>query len=297
MFVHDWRNDIFLRVMENDGHHLHRFLIPNASLGDVLAGAAAMQPEIISKVAPDLTPVREWMSRVSVEHPFKNFVPGVEYTWTEGSHLLGSARLSTTAGWADLLESNRAFRKQQLHFRALYKFGGQSLTLHYEWIRSFDDTDGPFSFPQISGDLRDEWARSSAVSPHNFTIVGNFQMRGGVFINLVGSWRSSAPYNITTGLDPAHNGLYNDRAGLARNSGTGPAYRNISLYAFRRFRIPGPAKESKHNLYVNLGVQAENLLGNRNYVAFDSVRGSPIFGQPLSALSGRSFRLSFNLVQ
>ncbi len=297
IFVHHWRNDIFLRVMENDGHHLQQFLMPNSSLGDVQAGTAAIEPEIMPKVAPDFSPLREWMSKVSVERPFKNFVPGIEYTWTDSSHLLGSERLNTMAGWTDLLESNRALRKQLLHIRAQCRFAGQSLTAHYELIRSFDDTDGPFSFPAISGDLRDEWARSTGVSPHNFTLVGNFQMRGSVSVNVVGSWRSSAPYNITTGLDPAHNGLYTDRGGLARNSGAGPAYRNISLYAFRRFHIAGFAKESKHSLHANLGLQAENLLGNRNYVAFDSVRGSPIFGQPLSALSGRSLRLSFNLSQ
>src|SRR5205823_13226596 len=174
-----------------------------------------------------------------------------------------SERLRTVTGWTDLLESNRAFRKHQIHLRAQYKFAGQSLTAHYEWIRSFDNTDGPFSFPAIPGDIRDEWARSSGVSPHNFTIVSNFQMRGGVSMNVAGSWRSSAPYNITSGLDPAHNGLYNDRGGLARNGGMASHYRNISLYGFRRFRILGFAKQSKHSLYANLGFQAENLLGNR----------------------------------
>jgi hypothetical protein len=195
------------------------------------------------------------------------------------------------------VESTRSLRKHQLHFRAQYRFAGQSLTAQYEWIRAFDDTDGPFSFPAVTGDLRDEWARSSGVSPHNFTIAGNFQLPGGIFINVIGSWRSSAPYNITTGLDAEHNGLYNDRGGLARNSGTGPPYRNTSLYGFRRFRLPGLARESRHPLYANLGFQGENLLGNRNYVALDSVKTSPLFGQPLSALSGRTLRLTFNLGQ
>jgi hypothetical protein len=50
-------------------------------------------------------------------------------------------------------------------------------------------------------------------------------------------------------------------------------------------------------LYANLGFQAENLFGNRNYDIRDSVKGSPIFGQPLSGLPGRSFRLNLNLDQ
>jgi hypothetical protein len=297
MFVHDWTNDIFLRVMENDGQHLQQFLIANASLSDIQEQTATLEPEIISKLAPNLKSTQDWVSKLSAEHSFGNFAPGFEYTWTDGTHLLGSERLGAPTGWTDVLESNRALSKQQFHFRTRYKIRGQSLTAHYEWIRSFDNTDGPFSFPEISGDLRDEWARSTGVSPHNFTIVGNFQMPGGVSVNVVGSWRSSAPYNVTTGLDPEHYGLYNDRGRLPRNSGKGPNHRNVTLYAFRRFRILGPAKESKHSLYVNAGFHAENLFGSRNYLVLDSVSGSPIFGQPLSAFSGRSFRLSLNLNQ
>jgi hypothetical protein len=296
MFVENWKDDTFISVIENDGRHLHRTLIPNASLSD-LTPPSAPRSEVASAIAPSLALPREWMSKVSVERSFKSFVPGLEYTFIQGSHLLGSERLSASSGWMDLLESNRAFRKQQLHLRTQYKFGGQILTGNYEWVRSFDNTDGPFSFPAISGDLKDEWARSSGISPHNMTLAGNFQLHGGVFVNLVGSWRSSAPYNITSGLDPAHNGLHNDRGGLPRNSGRAPAYGNISFYASRRFPMPRLTKKSQHNLYANLGLQAENVLGNRNYGALDAVKSSPIFGQPLSAVPGRSFRLSLNLGQ
>ncbi len=297
MFVHNWSNDIFLRVLEADGHHLRQFLRKDASLSDLENELAFPGPEIISSVAPNLTRPREWMSKVSLEKPFGAFISGAEYTWTDGSHLLGSDRLSSGTGWTDLLESNRALRKQQLHFRAQYKFRNQSFITHYESTRSFDNTDGPFSFPAIPGDIRDEWAHSSGVSPHNLSFVGNFQINGGISLSVAEAWRSSAPYNVTTGLDPTDDGLYNDRGGAPRNNGVGPSYHDLSLYAFRRFRLPGTAKQSKHNLYANFGIQAENLLGSRNYTALNPVKGSPIFGQALSALPGRSVRLSVNLGQ
>ena len=297
LFVQDWYNDIFLRVMENDGHHLQQFLITDASLSDIEAGTATLQSNIISKISPNLAPARDWVGKFSVEHPYKNFAPGVEYTETDGRYLLGSERLSAPTGWTDVLESNRARHQDQVHFRARYHFKGQNLTAHYQWIRSFDNTDGPFSFPANQNDLGAEWARSIGVSRHNFTLVANSRLRGGIFFNLVGSWRSPAPYNITTGLDPAHDGLYNDRGGLARNSGTAPAYRDLLLYAHRRMRLPGFRDESNRSLYLNAGLQGDNLLGNRNYVALDSVTGSPLFGKPLAALPGRSLRVCFNIEQ
>lgn len=45
-------------------------------------------------------------------------------------------------------------------------------------------------------------------------------------------------------------------------------------------------------IYVVLGIQADNLLGNRNYIGFGSVAGSPTYGQPLGAVPGRSVRVS-----
>jgi len=297
MFVQYWRNDMFLKVMENNGHHLHQFLMPNASLGDVLAGTPMMEPEIISKVAPNLTPAREWMSKISVEYPVKNFVPGAEYTWTVGSRLLGSERLGTMAGWTDLLESNRTLRKQQLHLRAQCRFSGQSLTVHYEWTHARDNTDGPFSFPAKQGDIRDEWAASSGVSPHNLTVVGNLNFPREISLGVVEVIRSAMPLNITSAVDPEAHGLFTDRAGAPRNGGKDPAYKSLDFYIHRRIAVPKILWGFKQKTYLDMGFHAENLLGAANYTSMGTVIGSPLFGQPLAALPGRSLRLFLNLGQ
>lgn len=293
MFVKNWTNDIFLKVLENDGNHLETYLITNASLADLEAGTATLQSEIVSRIMPNLSPTRNWISKISLERPFKSFVPGVEYTWTDGTHLLGSQRLSSATGWTDWLESNRAQQKHQIHVRAQYKVKGQSFTAHYEWIHSRDDTDGPFSFPAVQNDIRGEWGPSSGIAAHNLSLVANSRFGKALSFTLVDNWHSPQPLNITSGLDPEDNGLYTDRAGLPRNSGRGAYYNSMELFAHRRFALPKVFMRPRQETYLDCNVQVLNLLGNKDYSSFGGVLGSPLFEQPLAAAPGRSFRFSF----
>jgi len=297
MFVQNWPNWAFLDVVENDGHHLQQYLARDVSLSEVQAGAPTLQlPTIVSQTAPNLTPPREWVSKASIEHPSRHFTPGVEYTWIVGTHLLGSQRLSVPTGWTDILESNRSTRQHQLHFRAQYEIKGQSFTAHYEWIHAGDDTDGPFSFPARQNDLRDELAPASNVAPHNLTLIGHFRLKA-TSITLMEVLRNAIPSNITSGLDAEGNGLYTDRAGRARNSGEGPAFHSLMLYAHRRFSLSRFLSGSTRKLYLDGGFQVENLLDNKNYLTMGTIAGSPLFGQPLAALPGRAVRFSLNLAR
>src|ERR1700686_4607059 len=188
--------------MENDGNHLQRYLGTNASLADLEAGTATLQSEIVARIAPNFIPTRSWFSKLSLEPSFNNFLPGFEYTWTDGTHFPGSQRLSSPTGWTDWLESNRALQKHQIHIRALYKIRGQSFTANYEWIHSRDDTNGPFSFPAVQNNIRGEWAPSSGTAAHNFTFVANSRIGKALALTLVDSWHGAQPLNITSGLDP-----------------------------------------------------------------------------------------------
>ena len=235
------------------------------------------------------------MLRGSIEGRFGHFVPAVEYTWTNGTHLLGSRRRRTQTGWMDLLESGYLLRRHQVHLRLNYQWKGQSITAHYEWIHSHDNTGGAFSFPERQDDISAEWARTTGVAPHNFNLVTRFQLPSTVSVSLVATSRSSVPYNVTSSLDLDENGLYNERAGRARNSGAGPAYHSLSLFAHRRIEIPHFLIRSKEKVYADFGFQADNLLGNKNYLGLGSVIGSPLFGKTFGAFPDRSLRLSLNL--
>jgi hypothetical protein len=295
LFVHNLPSSVFLQAFENDGSHLRQLMINGAPLTGSLAPPINSGQVIRSQLAPDLTQPREIMLKSSVERPLGKFTLGVEYTWTRDSHLLGSRRLPEGPGWMDLIESHRSSEKHRVHSRLGYRWRGQTVMAHYEWIQSRDNTSGPFSFPAQPNDLRPEWARSAGISPHNVSLAANFSLPGAIFLSLTEIWRGSAPYNITTGLDPANDGLYTDRGGLPRNSGNGLGYNSVAFYGHKRIALPAFLTGSHKRVFVDLGVQGDNLLGNKNYLSFGSIIGSPTFGQPLAASPGRSIRVWFSL--
>ncbi|MDA2925072.1 hypothetical protein MYX65_10570, partial [Acidobacteria bacterium AH-259-L09] len=292
IFVHNWPNAIFVQTMKADPLHLQRFLVKNVSFVDLNSEIQNTTPLIVSSISPDLARSRHLMLRGSIEGRFGHFIPAAEYTWTNGTRLLGSRRLTTQTGWMDLLESGHLLRKHQLHLRLNYQWKGQSITAHYEWIHSRDNTDGPFSFPERQDDIGAEWARTTGVAPHNFNLVARFKLPSAVSVSLVATSRSSVPYNVTSSVDRGANGLFNDRAGRARNSGIGPAYNSLALFAHRRIQIPHFLVRSKEKVYADVGLQGDNLLGNKNYLSLGSVIGSPLFGKPFGAFPDRSLRLS-----
>jgi hypothetical protein len=296
-FVHAWPEIVFMHVIENSGLYLRSFIVDDVSLaqasGPILPSGGLSGNSVLERLSPTLTQPRDWMVRASIEHPFGHFTPGLEYSLVNGQHLLGSERISEQISFLDILESNRTRRRQQLHVRLRFPWKAQTITAHYQWIRSRDNTSGPFSFPEYHGNLAAEWARSAGIAPQNFSLVDNFKLPGKLSLNLIASSRGSAPYNITTGLDNGDR-LYNDRGGRPRNSGNGPRYKSLDLSGYRRIPVPISAKPEKR-VYVDLGVQMDNLLGNRNYISVGSVTSSPLFGSPLSAGSGRTLRFWLNL--
>ena len=294
VFINNWPDELFTEVMKGGGEQPRRYLVEDVSFGDLHEATLARGRPISSELARELARARDWMLSLSVERRSGAFVPGLEYRWTRGQQLLGSRRLFTGAGWSDRVESNRTSKKHQLHARLRWRWKGQTVVGHYEWVHSYDNTDGPFSFPERQDDIAAEWARTSGVSPHNVSIVGSFQLPGRGSLSLVWTSRSSSPYNVTSSRDIGRNGLYNDRGGRPRNTGKGPGFNSLSLFAHQRIRLPGFLSPKNAKLHADLGIRADNLLGNRNYLGFGSVIGSPLFGRPWGALPGRSLRVWLN---
>lgn len=293
-FVQNWSNGMFITALANDGSHLRQFLANNVSLAGIASATVLTATPIVAQIAAGLERPRDWISKLSVEHALgHNIVPAIEYTHTIGTHLEGSQRLASAGGWSDVLESNRKSEADEVRLRTTYRLKGQMFTANYDWIRSFDDTDGPFSFPADQNDIGAEWARSSGVSPRNLALVGNLNLGKVISLSLVEVWHSGAPLNLTTGIEQP-DGLFNDRGGLPRNSGTGPAYHSLDVYATRKIPLPRLFTGSKHKAALDLALQAQNLLGNRNYTSVGAIIGSPLFGQPLAGLPGRSVRFSVN---
>lgn len=295
VFVRDLPSGVLLGIIENDGLHLEQFIAEGVSFSDFTNAQLTIPTPVRSLLAPGLTRPRQFLEKSSIERPLGKFDAAVEYTWTRDEHLLGSRRLAGDGGWLDFLESDRNAERQQVHTQVRYKIKMQQFLAYYDWVRAFNDTDGAFSFPANQNDIRAEWARSAGIAPHSLTFAAMLQLPGKISANITESWRGSAPYNITTGSDPTGDGLYTDRGGLPRNSGNGPGYNSLSLYASRRIVLPTLPTRPRKRLAVRVGLQGANLLGIRNYTGVGSVLGSPTFGMPLYALPGRSVRVWMNL--
>lgn len=295
LFVRNVPDIVFEKAIAGDGLHLQQFMATDVPFG----GSSELHPEdealIRTHLGPGFAAPREFMQKTSLERSFGGFTPGMEYTWTRDWHLLGSRRLADGADWMDLLESDRVAERQRLHTQLRYRTKAQTLIASYDLTRARDNTDSPFSFPADQNNIRAEWSRSAGASPHSFALASLFQLPAGLFLTLTDTWTGSTPYNITSGLDVAGDGLHTDRGGRTRNSGNGPGLNSLQLYASRRVALPVLRLPNRARIYVNLGVQGENLLGNKNYVGFGSVAGSPSFGVPLGTLPGRSVRVWFNL--
>jgi hypothetical protein len=294
MFVHSLPSSIFISAMENDADYRQQFIATDVSLADPAEALLRRASSLQSRIATDLTRPRTLLWRISVERPVGSLIPALEYSFADDRHLLGSDRRPAEAGWVDVFESNRRATRQRLHAQVRHAWTRQQIVVDYEFTRSRDNTDGPFSFAEQPGNLTAEWARSAGVSPHTVTVMSTVALPAAISLNVVDIWRSSAPFNVTAAFDTTANGLVLDRGGRARNGADGPHFHSLSLYAHGRIAWPDIFKAPR-GTGIHVGVQADNLLNNRNYLAIGSIAGSATFGKPLAASPGRSLRVLLSL--
>lgn len=294
MFVQRVPEQIFLTVRENDGFYLQQFVANDVSLVAPTDPPLDAVTSIRARLSDALSRPRALQWRISAERPFGALTPALEYSMSDERHLLGSDRLRSDAGWTDVFASDRGAVRHRLHAYTRYAWKGQQFVADYEWARARDNTDGAFSFPERSGNIAAEWARSAGVSPHSVTVMSTLSLPMAISVTIVDNWRSGSPYNITTGRDVVGNGLFLDRGGRGRNSGNGPRFHSVSLYAHRRIEL-SDVLESLRGVGFNISVQADNILNNTNVLGVGSIDGATTFGQPLAAYPGRSVRVLFGV--
>jgi len=296
VFVHPWPDSVHLVPL------LASRMGPTITTGVALPGgqpaiSSGSRAAVATEVDPDLERPRAVITKAGLELPWKAFIPGFDATWNSARHFSGSERMPDGIDWIDVISSNRNLRRFDLHAQLRSTWKGQSLTGNFTWTHAQDDTDGPFSYAEYYNNVRADWARSTGIPARSASLVGQVNLPWHAAMIITGSRESSSPFNTITGNDLNGNGLFNDRGGLARNSGNGPGFRDLSLFASRPLRIPRIGKSSDRNLAADLGVQVANLLNNRDYQEPEPVETSPLFGQPLEALPGRSARFSLTLAR
>jgi hypothetical protein len=135
-----------------------------------------------------------------------------------------------------------------------------------------NDTDGAFSLPMNSYDMRPEWGRSPQDTRHRFNTGAQIRMPWGVNMTTQVNWSSSRPFNITTGLDDNADSTINDRptdialcqspkvsllqsfncavttgSVIQRNIGRGPGQFNVTMNMQKTVRLKSAEKSSPAN--------------------------------------------------
>jgi hypothetical protein len=285
-FTKNWPNDLFAKALVRDSSHLSELVQEGTGL-NTSEGNGSAPGAIASSIDGSFRRRRDTIGRASIQRKVGNVDYTTEYTFTHAVGLPGMRRIPVTGGWIDDLSSDYGLRSHQVHVRAQY--GGPDFTLsaHYEWTHSRDSSAGPFATePAGTPPL---WAPSADVSPHHFSLVAATKIIG-ASCSVVASARTGAPYDIAFARDLAGDGLFVDRNGLPRNSGLGPSFRSLNVYASRPFVLPAGVTRLHGPRTIRVGIQANNVLGLRNYLALGSVLGTPLFGQPLGALPERALR-------
>ena len=287
-------SSVFVTAISNDGYHLQQYLSVGTFLSNADAGLTN-RDIVTTTLAPDLRAARQTMERIAVSRRAGHFTPSLEYTLTQDIHRLGADRLQTGDGWIDVVASNRSATRHRVKASLQYMHKLQSVTAHYEWMRAYDDGDGPFSYPEHQGSFASEWARSAGLAPHSVTLASTLTLPHRVVAAVTDTWQSSAPYDITAGIDTDLNGIFNERNGRLRNSGDSPPQHVLSLHASRRFEFPYARGWFGSRFRMNVAVHLDNLTSAHNYTSIGSVAGSDTFGTPLSAMPGRSARFSLSV--
>jgi hypothetical protein len=168
-----------------------------------------------------------------------------------------------------------------------------------------------FDQPQSAYSNAGEYALRGNQNVETIILNGTLHLPGKVDVSTETNVRSGRRYNVTTGFDNNGDGTFNDRPQYAqtgnpnaiatkfgmlvatggtgvfpRNAGVMPWVSHVDMNVSRQWTLtPHAAKERAQTLQVN--VRAANVLNNTNITQVGGVLGSPQFGVPYAADSGR----------
>jgi hypothetical protein len=304
------------QLLRFDGIHQEQFYVLNPSYPDPFVSCQASstcEPASIRMRSPELRTPYNVISDLSLEQSLPKGL-GLTFSWdfSRGIHLYRSRNINAPfpvgsyirpnplQGNLPQIESTASSRSHNFTFGLrqtwrnkwnLAAFG----TYTYGW--SYNDTDGPFSQPQNSYDMRGEWGRAPLDQRNRFVTGVSFRRFWNLIVNTNVQANSNIPFNVITGFDDNHDGTVNDRPpGVTRNSGKGPDYFNVNI-SFQKVvslksevRRPGGSGPGGPNLafIVNLW----NALNHPQYQNYSGVLTSSYFGRPNRANNPRNIELA-----
>lgn len=101
---------------------------------------------------------------------------------------------------------------------------------------------------------------------------------------------SGKPFDITTGADNNHDGVFTDRpAGVPSNGGHGPGYANPDVNLSHTFLLGLHANEPEN---LRVGLSCFDVLNYPNDLSYTGVITSPFFGHAVAAYPPRRMQIS-----
>jgi hypothetical protein len=291
MFYERASENLTLQSLRFDGLAQQRFitadpqvlaLFPVVPSAELLAGPLA---QAVTRLDPGLQAPYSYTSGLILERQLPARFTLTTYVLTyDTRHLLrsrnvnaplpgsltpespGGIRPDPTRGDVYQFESSGKQKMRQFNVGIRNQFSRTlSLFASYGLMKVRNDSDGPFSFPADSYDLRSEYGAASFDVRHRFNLGGSVEVpRLKLTLSPIVVASSGRPFNIITGSDNNGDGIFNDRPAFAdgatperdlartpfgdfdlkpkpgqtiipRNFGRGPSFFSVNVRVSRQF--------------------------------------------------------------
>jgi len=323
-------SDITLDTMRFDGVHVVELIVDRPGFFPTVPSSFNATPGLPTvRVADTLRAPRTSSLSTSYEWTLtKSLFASVGYTYRRGEWLLRTRNVNAPDPANGLrprmdrgpilqFESTGLSRSQELRAtirRALARF---TMFGTYAFGISRSDTDGPYTIAADARTLQGEYGRAADDERHRLLFGSSIELPFSISLSGLLTVTSGRPFNITSGSDNDGDFLFLDRPGMGspggagviatrfgnfdvlrspvepmirRNAGQGPSEFLLNAGIARKFHV-GLTPDGAER-YVIISASAENVTNRINYVDFNGVVTSPLFGIANRALNPRRVELS-----
>ena len=321
--------DVTLDINRYDGVLFDEVIVVAPTFFPAIPSSLEGQPALSAvRQGDELDSPRSLAANTNYEWQFgKMLVGSIGYTYLRGNRLLRTRNINTITpatgqrffpdrGPILQFESTGSSEAHQLNVtvrRAL----ADKLSLFGAYIARWakSDTDGPYTVAEDAFALLAEYGRAGDDERHRVVAGGSINLPRDMSLNALVRYGSGRPFNITTGRDDNLDLIYEDRpvpasatdpaaivtpfgafslvrrpgdVTIARNAGLGPRQFGVAVGFSKLYRLMAPDTGP----YVVFTISVDNLTNYTNYVDFNGVVTSPLFGLPNRALPPRRIELA-----
>lgn len=258
----------------------------------------------------------------------KNSQLQINYVFQKGTKLLRTIDKNAPAnGTRPDRNFNNIFQIESSGFYALNKLDinfssvikkGLTYGVNYTLQKKISDSEGIFSLPSNSLNLKADVSAANDDQRHRFSGNLNWKVKRGLLLSAIYRIDSPLPYTITTGFDDNRDTIFNDRPiGFSRNSARGEWKKQLDLglsytlsfwdygekrkgktliiYSGSEITRDNETIDENKRFQTKIYFSAFNIFNTSNFNNFVGVQTSPLFKQPVSANNSRKINIGIRL--